>query len=166
MQGKSRRRFLQDGGIALTASLSLVTLLNSSPGDGAGTALAATFDDTLPLPGQWNLIVTFTGTGQKNPSEVIYAPGGIFLNLTPGPGAGKWYATGNGKGDDRRTFFYEFTELIYTNGTLTNYVHVTQQGKLSKDGKSYTAHGVGILHDMDGTEMLRNPTTTVATRVS
>lgn len=109
--------------------------------------------------GKWNLLVTFPD-GHTEPSQVIFGDDGVFVNLTPGPGGGRWFSTGD------RTFRYVFAEtFVNASGVYTTLVEVEQKGTLSEDGKSYTASGNGYVYDPSTGKLLAvNPTTTVATR--
>ena len=108
--------------------------------------------------GKWHLLVTFPD-GHTEPSQVLFGDDGVFVNLTPGPGGGRWFATGG------RTFTYVLAETFVVNGTYTTLVEVEQKGTLSEDGKSYTAAGNGYVYDPSTAKLLTvNHTTTVATR--
>lgn len=109
--------------------------------------------------GTWNLMVTFPD-GHTEASQVIFNRNGVFVNLTPGPGGGKWFPT-----EDDATFSYAFSEVILVNGTFTALVEVQQTGKLNADGTAFTASGTGSVYDpATGNLLMVNHTTTVATR--
>ena len=114
---------------------------------------------TQSVVGKWNLMVTFPD-GHTEPSQVIFNQNGTFVNLTPGPGGGKWFTT-----EQDATFYYTFSEVILVNGTFTALVEVQQTGKLSADGSTFTAEGTGSVYDpATGNLIMVNHTTTVATR--
>ena len=114
---------------------------------------------TQRVVGTWNLMVTFPD-GHTEPSQVIFNQNGTFVNLTPGPGGGKWFTI---KQD--ATFSYRFSEVILTNGMFTALVEVQQTGKLNADGSTFTAEGTGSVYDpATGNLVMVNHTTTVATR--
>lgn len=109
--------------------------------------------------GKWNLTVTFPD-GHTEASQVLFNQNGVFVNLTPGPGGGKWFPT-----EQDGAFCYTFSEVIFSQGTFTALVEVHQRGKLSVDGKAYTAEGTGSVYDATtGNLIIVNHTATVATR--
>lgn len=124
-------------------------------------ASAASYPSDASVVGKWNLIVTFPD-GHTEASQVIFNRNGVFVNLTPGPGGGKWFPT-----EQDLTFRYIFSESILVNGTFTALVEVQQTGKLSTDGSTFTAEGTGSVYDpTTGNLFVVNHTTTVATRAS
>lgn len=109
--------------------------------------------------GTWNLTVTFPD-GHREASQALFNSNGVFVNLTPGPGGGTWFAT-----DDDSAFCYTFSEVILVKGTFTALIEVKQHGKLSTDGTMYTAEGTGSVYDAaTGNLLVVNHTTTLATR--
>lgn len=124
------------------------------------SAASHTPDAHMSVVGKWNLQVTFPD-GHQEASQVIFNQNGTFVNLTPAPGGGKWVSS-----EKSSSFSYVFSEVILTNGAFTVLVEVEQSGKLSADGKTYTASGTGSVYDATtGNLIVINRTTTIATRV-
>lgn len=121
----------------------------------------------IPTPvGKWNLLVTFTSTGEQEPSLMefsssVYSPyWGRVVCYTPFYGTGFWYMT------DSQHFKYEFLETIYDpSGTLMGYVWVQQSAALGPDGTIYDARGQGTFIPRHGSQSPPNPTTTHAARM-
>jgi hypothetical protein len=144
-------------GSLLLAAAVLFTVGGSSQVSAASHA-PATQDPSVA--GKWNLKVTFPD-GHTEPSQVIFGEDGVFVNLTPAPGGGRWFSTGG------RSFRDLFAEtIVNASGVYTALVEVEQKGTLSEDGKSFTASGNGYVYDPSTGKLLAvNHTTTVATRV-
>jgi hypothetical protein len=130
---------------------------------GANT-MPPTTEAQAKLIGTWRVTVTYHEgplQGQSERSRVIFAPDHTFLILLPAPGAGTWQS------DVSDAISFSFTELLNyrADGTCSGYVKVTQQGRLSQDGTSFTASGQGVVYSVDGTHLATNKTTTEATRI-
>ena len=109
------------------------------------------------LVGKWHLNVTFPDHHVEQ-SQVVFGQDGVFINITPAPGGGRWFETGG------HTFKYLFAETFVSGGVYTTLVEVEQNGVLSADGTSFTASGNGYVYDTTGKLLAINATTTVATR--
>ncbi len=109
--------------------------------------------------GTWNLQVFFldcSRKGQTEPSQIEMDLSGAWVNYTPYPGGGTWYATGTS------TFNYLFTEIIIVNGQFMGFVQVTQQAQLTSS-TTYTASGSGSSYDSQGHFLETCDTQTTAT---
>jgi len=152
----ARSPWLRWMGIIFLA-VALVFTVGGSAQVSAASHAPATQDPSVV--GKWNLRVTFPD-GHTEPSQVIFGADGVFVNLTPAPGGGRWFSTGG------RSFTYVFAEtIVNASGVYTTLVEVEQRGTLGEDGKSYTASGNGYVYDPSTGKLLAvNHTTTVATR--
>ncbi len=120
--------------------------------------------------GTWRLQVTFQNgsmKGQTVEGKIVLEPDArqTCISLAPHPGAGNWGIRHHAQGSNE--FFFAFTEVLYdSHGNFTDYVYVSQNATLSRDGNSFTSSGTGNVYSAEGTLIATNETTIKATRLS
>ena len=120
--------------------------------------------------GTWRLQVTFQNgpmQGQTVEGKIVLEPDArqTCISLAPHPGAGNWGTRHHAQGSNE--FFFAFTEVLYdSHGNFTDYVYVSQNATLSRDGNSFTSSGTGNVYSAEGTLIATNETTLKATRLS
>ena len=120
--------------------------------------------------GTWRLLVTFQNgpmQGQTVEGKIVLEPDArqTCISLAPHPGAGNWGTRQHAQGP--HDFFFDFTELLYdSHGNLTDYVYVSQNATLGRDGNSFTSSGNGKVYSRQGILIATNETTVKATRLS
>ncbi len=120
--------------------------------------------------GTWQLQVTFQNgpmQGQTVEGKIVLEPDArqTCISLAPHPGAGNWGSRQHAQGSNE--FFFAFIEVLYdSQGKFTDYVYVSQNATLSRDGNSFTSSGTGHVYSAQGTLIATNETTLKATRLS
>lgn len=117
------------------------------------------------LVGSYQGAVTFPDGSKVAALFVFHADGTLTeTNVkTNNPGLGTWRYTGR-DAQGLVTFSYTLREFLIVSGNEIGTVHVFQQASLSSSGAAFSASGEGILLDPEGKELLRNQTSTDASR--
>lgn len=150
-----RRTFLASTGKNVLSLFGLQQWLTSSVVDPRGGNVAGSYQGAVTFP-----------DGSKVASLFVFHADGTLSETnvkTNNPGLGTWRHTGS-DAQGLVTFSYTLREFLIESGTFTGTVHVFQQATLSLSGETFSASGEGILLGPEGKELVRNHTSTYATR--
>jgi hypothetical protein len=150
-----RRTFLANTGKNVLSLFGLQQWMIASTTDTIGRTITGSYQGAVTFPdgSKVAVLLVFHADGTLSETNV----------KTNNPGLGTWRHTGS-DAQGLVTFSYVMREFLVESGTFTGTVHVFQQATLSLSGETFSASGEGILLDPEGKELLRNHTSTHATR--
>lgn len=125
------------------------------------TSPAASSPPAHDLNGTWSVQVDFVAgpmRGQSHPREYSLQPEGLFVQLPPAAGIGRWSIDG-----DQLTWSFHET-IADPDGTPTAVVQITAQATVAPEGHTFAGTATGTVYGIKGGLLAVNQTAMHAVR--